>query len=371
MTLNINVETKNIIKVFTLAVLFTVGVLAIGKMYDALVLVGTSFFFALALNPAVSFLSRYMPKKKRGPAVAIVMILAFSLLSVLIFSIVTPIAREASAFADTVPERIEELRSGETRIGEFIDRYNLNDEIESTVNSIKDNVQQFAQVAVSRFGQFSSSVITSVTGFVMTVLMLLNGPSLIRGFADKIYRNKDLRARHEKMAGKMYGVVTGYVNGQVLVALVASLCALGALFVLKIPYPLPLASIVFVFGLIPLIGNTIAAVLVVLFTVVLKDFTSALILVAFFVLYQQIENATLQPMVQGKTTQLPTLIIFVSVILGVALMGPIGGLFAIPAAGCAKILLNDYLEYRDTPKITDSPKTFIEKVKHKAKLAKS
>jgi len=346
MTLNINIETKNVVKIFAIAVLFVTGMLALGRMYDALILVFTSFFFALALNPAVSFFSKYMPKKRRGPAVAIVVVIALALLSFLIFSIITPIAREASAFADTVPERIAEIRDGQTPVGGFIERYDLEDDISEAVSSTQVRLQSFATSAVSRVGQFGNSIITSLSGFVITILMLLNGPALLKSAADKIYRNKDLRARHERLLSKMYGIVTGYVNGQVVVALIAALASLGALFLLKTPYPLPLASIVFVFGLIPLIGNTLAAVLVVLFTLVLKDATSAVVLGVFFVLYQQIENATLQPMVQGKTTQLPTLVIFVSVILGVAAMGPIGGLFAIPAAGCAKILLVDYLNHR-------------------------
>lgn len=365
MTLNINVETKNVIKIFALAVFFTIGVFGLIKMYDALVLVATAFFFALALNPAVSFLSRYMPRKRRGPAVALVMIGAVVLLGVLIFSIIAPVAREASAFADTVPQRFEDIKNGDTFIGEIIQRYNLEDEIDRAINNTQQNVENYAATAVSRAGQVGNSLITSVTGVVITVLMLLNGPALVRSISAKVYRDKKLKERHEDLGNKMYAVVTGYVNGQVLVALIAALFSLGALFLLQVPYPLPLAAIVFVFGLIPLIGNTIAAVLVVLFSLILKDITAALILAAYFILYQQIENATLQPLVQGRTTQLPTLIIFVSVILGVALMGPIGGLFAIPAAGCAKIVLQDYLDHRDDAKVGDSPSTLASKLKHK------
>lgn len=346
MTLNVNVETKNVVKIFTIAVLFTLGVFGLIRMYDAIVLILTAFFFALALNPAVSFFSKYMPWKKRGPAVALVIIIALLLLSFLTFSIITPVAREASAFADTVPQRIEEIQNGETPLGNFIAKYNLEDDITNVVKSSQQHLQEIASTAVNRVGQFGNSIVTSLSGLVITILMLLNGPALVKSASKKIYRDRALRERQEILISKMYGVVTGYVNGQVFVAMIASLAALGIMFLLKIPYPLPLASIVFVFGLIPLIGNTLAAIIVVLFTLVLKDSTSALLIAAFFVVYQQIENATLQPLVQGKTTQLPTLVIFVSVILGVAAMGPIGGLFAIPIAGCAKILIVDYLDHR-------------------------
>lgn len=368
MTLNVNVETKNLVKIFTIAVLFTLGVLALMRMYDTLVLVLTAFFFAIALNPAVSFISKGMPGKRRGPAVFIVIIAALALLSVLVFSIITPVAREASAFAETVPQRIQELQSTDSAFGRFVEKYSLQDDIADIVNSAQDRLEQFATNAVQKVGQFGSSLLTSITGMVMTILMLTGGPRLLKNSADKLYRDKSLRARHEDVLGKMYGVVTGYVNGQVLIALVASLVALGVMFLLQIPYPLPLAAIVFIFGLIPLIGNTIAAILVVLFTLILKDITAALMLVAFFVLYQQIENATLQPVVQGRTTQLPTVVIFVAVILGVAVMGPIGGLFAIPAAGCSKVLLNDYLEHRPHHP-QDTPKNLVAKVKSSLKKA--
>ncbi len=369
MTMNINVETKNIVKVFTIAVLFTLGVFGLIKMYDALVLILTASFFALALNPAVSFVSKYMPKKKRGPAVALVMISALAALSFLIFSIITPIARESSAFAKTIPDRIEQIQNGETPAGRFIDKYELQDDITSVVESTQQKLQSFAESAISKAGQFGNGIITSLSGFVITVLLLLNGPNLFKSIANKVYRDKKLRERHEVLTGKMYGVVTGYVNGQLLVAIIVAVAALGVMFLLKVPYPLPLASIVFVFGLIPLIGNTLAAILVVLSTLILKDITSAALLAGFFVLYQQIENVTLQPLVQGKTTQLPTLVIFTSVILGVALMGPIGGLFAIPIAGCAKILFVDYLDHRDDLSVGDSPSTLVEKVKNRVKNA--
>ena len=118
-------------------------------------------------------------------------------------------------------------------------------------------------------------------------------------------------------------------------------------------------------GLIPMIGNTLAAILVVMAALVLKDTTSALILLVFFVVYQQIENVTLQPMVQGKTTSMPPLVVFVSVILGTALIGPIGGFFAIPAAGCMKVLLLDYFQHRDDLKVNDSPMKLASKIRHK------
>jgi len=369
MTLNINIETKNVVKVFTIATLFTIGVFALMKMYDALILIMIAFFIALALNPAVNFFSKFMPGKKRGPAIAIVIVLHIVVIGFLLGSIIPPVFKETNNFVQNLPAKINNSFYRSNKVQSFVKKYDLQNEIDSTVESSKHKIVQYGQDVVGRFGAIGTSFINTLTVLVMAVLMLTGGSKLLNKFADKAYRDEDLRKRHEKILAEMYTSVTGYVIGQVSVALIASIVALGTLFLLNVPYPLPLAGIVFIFGLIPLIGNTIAAVLVVLATLILKDATSALILLAFFILYQQIENITLQPLVQGKTTNLPPVIIFISVILGVALLGPIGGLFAIPVAGCLKVLLVDYFDHRDELKTSDSPKTLVEKVKHRVKKA--
>lgn len=367
MTLNINVETKNVVKIFALAATFTIGVFALLKMYDALILIMIAFFLAIALNPAVNFLSKYMPRKKRGPAIAIVLIATIATLTFLLGSIIPPVFKETSNFIQTFPETINSSFYRSEKVQDLIDKYQLQDEIDNTVESSKHRLVEYGQSLVDKAGTVGTSFINTLTVIVMSVLMLTGGAKFVRRFADVAYRDDLLKKRHEKILSDMYESVTGYVVGQVSVALIASIIALGALALLKVPYPLPLAGIVFIFGLIPLIGNTMAAILVVLATLVLKDTTSAVILLLFFILYQQIENITLQPLVQGKTTNLPPLIIFISVILGVALIGPIGGLFAIPAAGCLKVVLLDYFKHRDDVKPGDSPKTLVEKVKHRVK----
>lgn len=363
MTLNINIETRNVIKIFALATGFTLSVLALAKMYNAIIMILVAFFIALALNPPVSFLSKLMPGKRRGPAIAIVFVTVFALFGFLLASIIPPVARETSSFVDSFPETVNSAFYKNERIQGYIARYQLQDNIDSAIETGRQKAQNFGQSALNDAGAIGNSFLSTFTVLVIAILMLTSGSRLIRRSADVVYRDQELRKRHERIGGRMYQAVTGYFIGQVSVASVAALFALGALVLLRVPYPLPLAAIVFTLGLIPLIGNTLAAVLVVLSTFVLKDLTSGLILLAFFVLYQQIENMTLQPIVQGKTTNLPPLVIFVSVILGVALIGPIGGLFAIPVVGCVKVLVQDYLHHRDDVKSTINPKGLVEKVK--------
>ena len=364
MTLNINIETKNVIKIFTLATGFTLGVFAVAKMYDAIILITIAFFVALALNPAVHFLSKYMPRKKRGPAIAIVMVGLIATLGFLLASIVPPVVKETGNFIDSFPLKTDGIFYNNETVQTFIKKYKLQDNIDLAVEGGKRRILNIGEDAVRGVGYVGSSFISTTTILVVAVLMLTGGPKLLNSSADLLYRDQRVRNRHKNLAKKMYGAVTGDVVGQVSLAIIAASFALGALALLGVPYPLPLAAIVFVFGLVPLVGNTLAAILVVISTFILKDATAGIILLLFFIVYQQIENMTLQPIVQGKTTDLSPLIVFVSVILGVALIGPIGGLLAIPAAACGKVFLLDYFEHRDDIILEDSPKTMIEKVKN-------
>lgn len=141
----------------------------------------------------------------------------------------------------------------------------------------------------------------------------------------------------------MYGVITGYVNGQVLIAAIATFFAMIALLIatqiLDVSINIVAAgAIVFLLGLIPLVGNTLAAILVVIICL----FTSvplAIIMAIYFPVYQQLENITLQPHIQARTNQLTPLVVFAAAIIGAGFGGLLAAFVAIPVAGCLRILL--------------------------------
>jgi predicted PurR-regulated permease PerM len=108
---------------------------------------------------------------------------------------------------------------------------------------------------------------------------------------------------------------------------------------------IPLTGLIFVTDLIPMIGATIGAVIITV-VLALNDFGSALVFVVYFIIYQQIENNFIQPLVQSRTVALSALSVLVAVILGISLFGLVGGIVAIPVAGCVRVLLIDYMEHR-------------------------
>jgi predicted PurR-regulated permease PerM len=143
----------------------------------------------------------------------------------------------------------------------------------------------------------------------------------------------------------MYKVVTGYVNGQLLIALLGGTFAFVALTITSAIYDaainsLALAAIITLFALLPLIGTTLGATIVV-FSVLFVSVPMAITMAIFFIIYQQIENVTVQPLIQSKHTKMTPLMVFVAAIVGAGFGGFLGALVAIPVAGVIKVVVED------------------------------
>jgi len=179
-----------------------------------------------------------------------------------------------------------------------------------------------------------------LTVLVLTFMMLIEGPRWIRLFKDII--PDEHHERSERLARDMYKVVKGYVNGQVILAALAAILIFPVMLALGISYPVALMGIVFICGLIPMVGHTIGAVIVTLVALFTSPW-AALIILGYYFLYQQIENYVVQPRVQANSTNMSPLLVFTSVVIGVSFGGLLGGLVAIPVAGCIRILVLDYL----------------------------
>jgi predicted PurR-regulated permease PerM len=151
--------------------------------------------------------------------------------------------------------------------------------------------------------------------------------------------------RWRKNANAIYRTVGGYVTGNLLISLIAGSLTTVVLLIMGVPYAVALGLIVAILDLIPLAGATIAAILIgtVAF---LHSVPAGIVVVVFFVLYQQLENHVLQPIVYGRTVQLSPLTVLVSILIGAELAGVLGALAAIPVAGAFQVLILDWLHHR-------------------------
>lgn len=341
--MSVTVSNRTVIRVLLLTVATFVALLAVKQASHALTLIFTAFFLALALNAPVHWLAQRLPGKRKGSrsaATAISFIVVILLLVGFLASIVPPLVKQTNSFISAAPGLVRQAKDQNSDVGKFIHRYNLEDQVQKLSDEVGDRLKHSAGTAVSTAGKVGSSIFALLTVLALTFMMLVEGPRWMRLFRDIL--PDEYHERADYLASGMYKVVKGYVNGQVLLAALAAALIAPMFFILGISYPVALMVIVFICGLIPMVGHTIGAV----FVTIVALFTSpwaALIILSYYILYQQIENYLVQPRIQANSTNMSPLLVFMSVVIGVNFGGLFGGLIAIPVAGCVRIVVLDYL----------------------------
>jgi predicted PurR-regulated permease PerM len=309
-----------------------------------------ALFLAMALNPAVEFLVQR--GVRRGVAVGIVVVGAILVIAGIAATFVPTLVREVNDLADAVPGYLDDLTRGRGKLG-FLERnYQIVEKARQAIEkSGAGGVLGLSSTALTVTKSILSAVVAVVTISFLTLFMLLEGPAWV----ERIYGlvPEHAQPRWRKVGGDIYRTVGGYVTGNLAISLIAGVASTAVLLVLGVQYAVALGLIVAVLDLIPLAGATIAAVIVSAVGF-LHSTTAGIVLVIFFVLYQQLENQVLQPLVYGRTVQLSPLIVLVAVLMGADLAGVIGALGAIPVAGAIQVIVVDWLDYR-RQKILDPP----------------
>ena len=334
-----------------LAVAVVLGVVWATRSVVIWVLVAV--FLAMALNPAVEFLvNRGL---RRGAAVGIVFVGAILVIIGIAATFVPTLVREVNDLADAVPGYIDDLTRGRGRLG-FLERdYHIVERAREAIEkSGVGGVLGLSNTALSLTKSILNAVIAVVTIAFLTLFMLLEGPVWV----ERIYSlmPESAQPRWRKVGGDIYRTVGGYVTGNLAISLIAGLTSTVVLLVLGVPYAVALGLVVAILDLIPLAGATLAAIIVSAVGF-LHSTTSGIVLVVFFILYQQLENHVLQPLVYGRTVQLSPLIVLIAVLMGAELAGVIGALGAIPVAGAIQVVVVDWLRHRrrGAPEVGGSP----------------
>lgn len=342
--ININITTETLVKAVIIIVVSVFLLSFLRYIATPLKLIGVSVFLAVALNPAVSWLSKKLRSKSRVRATAISYLAILFILVGFAFLVVPPLAEQGNEFVRTLPTSVSDLDNQDTPLVRFIKDRGWSEEYSQLVNSIRDNLLSASSQAVDTVSAVGTAIVAIITVMVLTFMMLVEGPSWLERFWE--LQSEDKLKKRKRVVKRMYGMVTGYVNGQLLIATIAGLFALVALLIGSTIFDVQinavaLALIVTLIGLIPMIGNTLAAIIVVL-VCLLVSLPLAIAMAIFFLVYQQIENATLQPYIQSRYNELTPLVVFVAAIVGVSIAGFLGALVAIPIAGCIRVYLIEY-----------------------------
>jgi predicted PurR-regulated permease PerM len=298
-------------------------------------------FVAIAVSGPVNFLSRRM---RRGFAVAIVYLLLILTPFGLIGLLVPPIVTQANNLVQNLPEYAEEFSefvNENDRLRQLQEDYDITGRIEEAAGELPSRLGDAAGVLGDIGVGLVNSIFAAVTILVLSIFILSSG----RRFMDAWIREyqPDREEWWHRLFDRIGNAIGNYVAGALLQATIAGVTSYIVLLILGVDFALPLAVIVFVLDLIPLVGATLGAILVGIVTL-FSDFpVDTIIWAVFAIVYQQVENNVIQPRIQARAVQLDPLIVLVSVLFGSALAGVLGALLAIPVAAALQIA---YIEYR-------------------------
>ena len=301
-----------------------------------------ALFFALALNPAVEVLMRR--GLRRGYAAAIAFLGALFLIAAIASVFIPTLVTEISGFRDELPRYVEDVTRGRGPLGDLAERYDLVERVEAAVaDGGVGQLLGFSGFAVSIAKGIITAIVATVTIAFMTFFMLLEGPVWI----DRLYSlmPDEHRPRIERIASNIYRTIGGYVTGNLFISLIAGVTSTIVLVVMGVPYAVALGLVVAILDLVPLAGATLAAIIVSI-VAFLTSVPAGIVVVIFFVVYQQVENHFIQPVVYSRTVQLSPLAILIAVLLGAEIAGVLGALAAIPIAGTIQVLIVEWLRLR-------------------------
>ena len=312
-----------------------------------------SLFLAMALNPLVGFLQSH-GVRRRGAAAGIAYVVALAAIAGIAAAFIPTLVDQVNNFANKVPDYVRDLTHGRGRLGFLETRYHVVEKVRNAVES--GGVRRLIGIGGGAALSVTKSVLTAIAAVVtivfMTFFMLLEGPS----WMDRIYGLLPEREqpRWRAVGHDIYRTVGGYVQGNLFISLIAGVASGIVLFVLDVPYAVALGLVVALLDLIPLAGATLAAVVVVLVALAAQGLTAAIIVAVFFIVYQQVENHLLQPVVYGRTVQLSPLAVLIAVLVGAEVAGVLGALGAIPVAGAIQVLVVDWQRNRRARPVLDT-----------------
>jgi predicted PurR-regulated permease PerM len=326
-------------------VLVGVGVVLWVMWVSRRVLVWTlvASFLAVAMSPAVDGLQR-RGITRRGAAAAVVYLLVLGAIVAVGALIIPTLATQVNDFVQAVPGYVQDLTHGRGPLGWLETKYHV---VERVQEAVKKNTGSRLAGGATAALDVTRSVVSFVTALVtitfMTFFMLMEGPAW-RDRAVSLFAPRH-QPRVHAITDDIAKTVGGYVSGNLLISVIAGTATTFVLLALGVPFALALGLVVAILDLIPLAGATLGAIIVTLVALT-HALSAALIVLAFFIVYQQLENHLLQPLVYGRTVQLSPLAILISVLIGAEVAGVVGALGAIPVAGTIQILIVDWLSHR-------------------------
>lgn len=299
-------------------------------------------FFAVALAPLAARLDRVLGGR-RWLSTLLVFLGVAVVLAALVAVFVLPLSHEGADLAKRAPGLYDDATHGRGPAGELIRRYDLADLVAKNRPKIEHTLTSLGTPAIGAVRTAGTVVAAFITIFVLAYLMVLEGPKLVDGTIALLPADRQHHVR--TVAADCARTVTGYISGNLLISVICGLLTWIVLLIMGVPFAGLIALFVALADLVPLVGATIGAVIATI-AAFFVSVPAGIVVIVFFLVYQQAENHLLQPVILSRTVKLNPLTVLFSILLAVELAGILGALLAIPVAGILQVIVRDVWDSR-------------------------
>jgi predicted PurR-regulated permease PerM len=310
---------------------------------SVLLLLIIALILSIALHPLMRRLMHH--RIKRVAAAIIALSITILILLGIIGAIASPLVTQGGSLITNAPALIDSATTNPA--------YKQLDKKFGFIRSVKEYAKQAPELLskhsnslVGFVGSAFSAASDLAVIFVMVLFMLIEGPSLWVLFVQLL--SKQHGRFVDSVAQKIIIAIGGFVNGNLFISVIAGVVTLITLLIVGVPYAFALAALVAVFDLIPLIGASIATIVVALVSLS-QGVVATLIVIAILLTYQFVEGNLIQPVVYGKSVRLSQLLIVIATVVGGLLGGIVGVLLAIPIAAACQIIIVEILRANGNP----------------------
>ncbi|MEJ3659285.1 AI-2E family transporter [Actinomycetes bacterium KLBMP 9759] len=300
---------------------------------DVLVLIGLALFIAIGLEPAVEWLVRR--RLPRWAAVSIVVLALLGAFGGFLAVAIPQLVTQATTFVTQVPAYLQDLQASNSVYTDLDARFRITESL----------TQLAGGGALELFNGIlgAGAIVLDVLSSMLIVIVLFayflgDFPRIRRGLHRAVPNSR--RPRFILISDEVFAKVGAYVLGIMVCALIAGASSLVWMLAWGIPYSLLLAIMVTLLDVVPVVGTTLAGVVVTL--VALAESTAAgLATAVFFVVYRIIEDYVLVPRIVGRAVKVPALLTIVALLLGGVLLGIIGAIVAVPVAAAILLVVKE------------------------------
>ncbi|HLK02418.1 MAG TPA: AI-2E family transporter [Streptosporangiaceae bacterium] len=315
------------------------------RLRDVVLLFAVAGFLAVLLNPLVIFTQKHVVRR-RGLAVTIVGLWSVLVFLGLMLAFGYPLVNGITHLANKLPDYVASAQHDKGWIGHLAKKYHIETWVQRNSPKLINFAQSLSKPALSVGKGALTLVVELTTIFILVLMLLLEGPRMRRGILRQMRPRR--AAAITRIAGEVNRAVTGYMLGNLLTSLIAGLVVFVTLLILNVPFPFLWGLWVALVDFLPMIGGALAGIPTVLFAF-FQSITAGVTTLIVFLVYTQLENHVLNPIVMSRTVKISPLLVLIAVLVAASVGSLIGGLFggfvaallAIPAAGALQVLVRE------------------------------